>query len=70
VSDWKPDREEAEFIGRCMAIDAGIAEIVTDQLRRGIPLRNVRATLEDALRIARIVRGQTAPHARAQERRK
>jgi hypothetical protein len=57
VERWKPDRDEAEFIGQVMAIDAGLAGHITDLLRQGRPLRSVRATLEDALKIAGIVRG-------------
>lgn len=56
MGSWQPDREEAEFIGRVMAIDAGLAGHVTGLLRKGHPLRSVRATLEDAIRIARMVR--------------
>jgi len=54
---WEPTDEEAAFIGHVMVIDAGLAGIVRDQIAKGIPLRNVKATLEDALRIAALIRG-------------
>ena len=45
-ASWKPARDEAEFIGQVTAIDAGLAGIVADQLRKGQSLSSVRHTLE------------------------
>jgi len=57
---WQPTREEAEFIGQVTAIDAGLAGIITDQLRKGQSLTSVRHACECALEIARIVQGKSA----------
>jgi hypothetical protein len=57
VSGWHPCRDEAQFIGEVMAIDAGLTGEVTNLLRKGVPLREVRATLESAVKIVRLARG-------------
>jgi hypothetical protein len=57
---WKPTRDEAQFIGEVMAIDAGLAQHVTDLLRKGNSLTSVRGTLSDAMRIVSIARGELA----------
>lgn len=55
---WKPSRDEAQFIGEVMAIDAGLAGHVTDLLRKGHSLRSVQGTLKDAMRIVAMARGE------------
>ncbi len=59
--DWKPTRDEAQFIGEVMAIDAGLAQHVTDLLRKGHSLISVQGTLKDALRIVAMARGEPSP---------
>lgn len=51
---WKPDREEATFLGEVLVIDAKLAGICADQLRKGVRLQEVRATLDYALKIAKL----------------
>lgn len=58
MTAWEPTRDEAQFIGEVMAIDAGLAGIVIDQLRRGHSLASVQATLKDAVRIVAMARGE------------
>lgn len=55
---WKPSRDEAQFIGEVMAIDAGLAQHVTDLLRKGQSLTTVQDTLKDAMRIVAMARGE------------
>lgn len=57
---WKPTRDEAQFIGEVMAIDAGLAGHVTDLLRKGNSLTSVQGTLKDAMRIVSMARGEVA----------
>lgn len=52
---WKPSREEAQFIGECMAIDAGVAEHVTEMLRNGHSLTFVQDTLRDAMSLVKML---------------
>lgn len=60
MSAWKPTRDEAEFVGQVFAIDAGLAGIVRDQLKNGIPLREVIAGFKAAIEIARIAKAGAA----------
>lgn len=60
MSAYKPAPDEAQFLGEVVCIDAGLATICADLLRKGTPLREVRATLEDALKIARTLQGKDA----------
>lgn len=55
---WKPSRDEAQFLGEIVAIDAKIAGIIADQLRSGKSLASVRNALDISLRIARMARGE------------
>lgn len=57
---WKPTRDEAQFIGEVMAIDAGLAGHITDLLREGKSLTSVRGTLKDAMQIVAMTRGEVA----------
>lgn len=53
---WKPSRDEAQFIGEVMAIDAGLAGHVTDLLRKGQSLGSVQDTIKQAMRIVQAIR--------------
>lgn len=55
---WKPSRDEAQFLGEIVAIDASLAATCADLLRTGSSLTSVRASLGDALRIVRMARGE------------
>lgn len=59
MTAWKPSRDEAQFIGEVMAIDAGLAQHVTEMLRKGISLTSVQGTLKDAMRIVALARGES-----------
>lgn len=54
---WKPNREEAQFIGELLNVNVGLAEMARDMLAKGQSLTSVVDAFKAATEVAGLLRG-------------